>query len=147
MKNLILKALPNYVELKSEDIMELNEQEFINSAFKTNLNKDKQKNAKVSENKFYLKNNDVIIKFEYDDQTCKMAIFVSKDNNGTFIKTIEQISADIKVIVYDCNEQFVDFNLALKENDYSLVVRRKEKFLNNGKYNDNLIFEKVRGET
>ncbi len=65
MKEEILQAIKNGKCLTGEEILKLNEQNFINSEFKSNLIKDKLKNDTSS--KIYVKYGQVYIKFEYDD--------------------------------------------------------------------------------
>lgn len=142
MKNFILEKLKNYKELSSDMIMSLCDDYYYNSPFKLNLLKDKQKNAKVSDKKFYLSNGDFVVKFQYDDICERLDIFPSKDivNFEQILKTLKGLMVS-KINIY-INSGFNNLQQELSTN-YSVELVRKDRFLNDNKYEDEIVFSKL----
>lgn len=141
MKNFILNALKGYQELTSEEIMNLADEDFKNSEFKLNLAKDKTKGAKVSEEKFYVKNRDVVVKFCCDEACGRLAVYPSDDIQGLPIKELDAL--EVEKIEFYCNESFDKLQKDLKTNGYEQEVVRADRFLN-GVYEDEIILSKLR---
>lgn len=141
MKNFILNALKGCQELTSEEIMNLADEDFKNSEFKLNLAKDKTKGAKVSEEKFYVKNGDVVVKFCYDEACGRLAVCPSDDIEGFLVKELDAL--DVEKIEFYCNGSFDKLQKDLKVNGYEQEVVRADRFLN-GAFEDEIILSKLR---
>lgn len=144
MKNTVLSFMNNFHNLSSEEVMMLCEKNYLNSEFKINLEKDKTKNAKVSDKKFYLQNGNLVIKFQFDEQTKRLAIYPSGDINENCNSLIAGVDAlPIEKIDYFCNADFENLITSLKKFSYVTEVTRKEKFLNNT-FIDELVISKYK---
>lgn len=136
MRNKILNILKEYKELTSDEIMELADDGFQNSEFKLNLFKDRTKGAKTSDAKFYVKNNNIVIKFQYDEICKRLAIFPSEDIKKFAIK--EMNCLNVEKIEFYCNESFSQLQKNLKANSYKQELVRKDRFLNE-KYENEVV--------
>ncbi len=136
MKNYILNILKEYKELTSEEITNLVNDDFQNSEFKLNLLKDKTKSAKTSDTKFYVKNKNFVIKFQYDEICKKLAIYPSEDIKELAIKELDRLNF-VKIEFY-CNDSFTQLQKELKENGYEQELVRKDRFLNE-KYENEVV--------
>ncbi len=144
MKNEILNFMKGFRNLADEEIAILNESNILNSEFKINLQKDKTKANITSDKKFYLQKGDLIIKFQFDEQTQRLAIYPSCD----FRKSDEYIISNIdnlpvQKIDYYCNSTFKNLAIMLDNASYQTEVTRKEKFFNK-KYIDEVVISKYK---
>mgnify|MGYP003296614878 CR=1 FL=1 len=144
MKNYILEKLTNYQELTSDEIMNLCDDKFLNSSFKLNLIKDKSKNAKVSDTKFYLKSSNNVLKFQYDEISGRLTICTSNDITKDFESFVKKLTLDNCKIEFSCNSDFDVLLNILKNNNYVIEVVRKDRFYN-GNYQDEVIISKLKG--
>lgn len=144
MKNYILEKLTNYQELTSDEIMNLCDDKFLNSSFKLNLIKDKSKNAKVSDTKFYLKSSNNVLKFQYDEICGRLTICTSNDITKDFESFVKKLTLDNCKIEFSCNSDFDVLLNILKNNNYVIEVVRKDRFYN-GTYQDEVIISKLKG--
>lgn len=143
MKDNILNILKEYKELTSEEIMNLVDNDFKNSEFKLSLLKDKTKGAQISDTKFYLKNKNIVIKFQYDEICKRLAIYSSEDIKGLAIKELNDLNV-VKIEFY-CNDSFIQLRKELKENCYDQELVRKDRFLNE-KYENEVVLSYLKGE-
>ena len=139
MKNFILQNLNNFAELTSEEIMNLNNDTQHNSPFKLNLLKDKEKGAKVSDSKFYLANGNNVIKFQYDEECKRLAVFANCDllNLSNFVAKLK--SLDVTKIEFYCVDCFTNLKNSLLSNGYVLELTRVDRFLNNNTYENEVV--------
>lgn len=146
MNNFFEQNLKNFNLLSSEQIIAISEDEIINSSFKLNLEKDKLKGIKISNQSFYGNFGNVLIKIIFNNQTGRIAIFVSKDVEKSFENFINFVeNLPIEKIDYYLNDSFVNLINLLKKHNYSVDVVRKQRFLNKNIYQNEIIMGKHRG--
>ena len=146
MKNIILKNLSEYKELDITDIINLPSKTFVNSSFKLNLINDAQKSQNFSNSKFYLSNGNLVIKFQYDDICKKLTLFFSQDTNNIEKLLFTIITLPFKKVETYLNSSFVNLKNLLENNNYIIEVVRKDKFLINNQYEDEVVMSFLKGD-
>lgn len=146
MKNIILKNLSEYRELSITDIINLPSKLFINSSFKLNLIKDLQKCESFSNSKFYLTDGKIVLKIQFDDICKKISLFFSEDADDIDHLLFTIINLPYKKIEAYLNNSFTNLKNNLQKNNFIIELLRKDRFLNNQNYEDEIVMSFLKGD-
>lgn len=139
VKNIVLNLLEGCKEISKDELINISDSQFLNSSFKLAFQKDKLKGFAVSESKFYIFYLGVFLRFQVDDICKRVTIYISNDfdlKKSKFSELINLIT--LKIEVY-CNQSFSQVLKHLKNNDFFIELKRKERFLNFDKFEDEIV--------
>lgn len=139
MKNDILQIFAGFSKLDSDDIINLNGNDFENNTFKLHLLKDQKKGAKISDTKFYIEKDGRFIKFEYDEILNKLMIIPSTEMKALPLLINSLNIFNLKKIEVYCTDEFIDLQKQLLNFDYHVELNRKDRFLNHSSYHSEIV--------
>ncbi len=148
MKEIILKELPQIKCCDREEILNLEVDKFVNSDFKNYLKKDISRGATLSPNKFYLLIDGCLIRVQFNDEVKRIVIQLSQDIGGltelsNFISVLEK--QDLSKIEFVCNSNFIKAITFVKQRNYEIELKRKDKFFNSD-FENQVVLSKFKGE-
>lgn len=144
MQNIILEIFKDYKTLDRDYILNLNGSGLANNAYKLNLLKDQKKGVKISDSSFYMAKNNYYIKVSYNEIINKLTLFPSSDLDelSLYIKNLKKLNFN-KIEVY-CTNKFYNLQKQLLKLGYIIELIRKERFLNNNIFEDEIVLSYIK---
>lgn len=144
MQNIILEIFKDYKTLDRDYILNLNGSGLANNAYKLNLLKDQKKGVKISDSSFYMAKKNYYIKVSYNEIINKLTLFPSSDLDelSLYIKNLKKLNFN-KIEVY-CTNKFYNLQKQLLKLGYIIELVRKERFLNNNIFEDEIVLSYIK---